>query len=61
MGAQVTILHKPLSRIVEVGGQEIVVTICPADAGIMAHIKLRVKGQHKSYKAIYIEAPAVTP
>ena len=54
-----TVLEKPLSRVVEVAGHEIVVTICPADAGIMAHIKLRVKGQHKSYKAIYIEAPTL--
>ena len=52
-----TPLEKPLSRVVEVGGQEIVVTLCPSDAGILAHIKLRVKGQHKSYRAIYIEPP----
>lgn len=54
-----TPLEKPLSRVVEVAGQEIIVTLCPADAGILAHIKLRVKGQHKSYRAIYIEGPPV--
>ena len=52
-----TKLEKPLSRLVDVGGREIIVTLFPADAGIQAHIKLRETGKHSSYKAIYIDSP----
>jgi hypothetical protein len=55
-----TLLGKPLRRLVEAYGQQIVVEIIPSDAGIPAYIKLRMKGQHKSYKSILIEPPAAT-
>lgn len=56
-----TKLDKPLVRLVECYGQEIIVELIPTDAGIPAHIKLRVKGAKKSYKSTYIEPPSTGP
>lgn len=52
-----TKLEKPLSRLVDVQGQPVIVTLAPEDAGIRAHIKFRIQGQHKAYFSFYIELP----
>ncbi|MGQ0721052.1 MAG: hypothetical protein ACT4PE_05690 [Candidatus Eiseniibacteriota bacterium] len=54
-----TKLEKPMSRIVEVAGAEVVVTLVPEDGGIQPHIKFRLKGNHKAYRSQYIELPPV--
>ena len=53
-----TTLDKPLSRLIEFGGREIIVTVVPADAGFPPHVKLREKGHKKSYASWTIDPPA---
>lgn len=53
-----TALDKPLSRLVTIAGQEIVVTLVPEDAGIPAHLKLRRAGDKKSFRSIVLDPPS---
>lgn len=53
-----TSLEKPLSRVVSVFGQAVIVTLVPGDGPVGPHVTFRLKGQHKPYRSLYIELPA---
>lgn len=52
-----TKLDKPLTRLVDFGGNEIAVTLVPADAGLPPCVEFREKGHHRPYRTITIDPP----
>jgi len=51
-------LAKPLSRTLTVSRQEVIITLVPEEAGIPAHIKLRLPDHHKAFRSITIDPPS---